>query len=200
MLPNRLAFAALAVACIGAAAGGGYFASRQRAAAAARRGLVAQPGRDARSRDRSRRSMRRQRGRQPRVRPPVSPADSATKALSSTSRNASARTIGPLPNPGAAVESPGRRRPALKPPSPCPRSITPGRAASQTRHPRFRLSGAALPTPPLPVDTPPPAPKPEERAAQETPRVPEPPQKTVRRACRPGRFGDRTAGRNVDHE
>jgi len=29
MLSNRLAFAALAVACIGAAAGGGYLASRQ---------------------------------------------------------------------------------------------------------------------------------------------------------------------------
>src|ERR1700682_614364 len=32
MLANRLAFAALAVACIGAAAGGGYLASRQSAA------------------------------------------------------------------------------------------------------------------------------------------------------------------------
>ncbi len=31
MLPNRLAFAALAIACIGAAAGGGYLASRQNA-------------------------------------------------------------------------------------------------------------------------------------------------------------------------
>src|SRR5262249_8156454 len=31
MLSNRLAFAALAVACIGAAAGGGYLASRQNA-------------------------------------------------------------------------------------------------------------------------------------------------------------------------
>ena len=29
MLSNRLAFAALAVACIGAAAGGGYLATRQ---------------------------------------------------------------------------------------------------------------------------------------------------------------------------
>ncbi len=32
MLANRLAFAALAVACIGAAAGGGYLASRQSSA------------------------------------------------------------------------------------------------------------------------------------------------------------------------
>src|SRR3954470_6270632 len=31
MLSNRLAFAALAIACIGAAAGGGYLASRQNA-------------------------------------------------------------------------------------------------------------------------------------------------------------------------
>src|SRR5262244_3796729 len=31
MLSNRLAFAALAVACIGAAAGGGYLATRQNA-------------------------------------------------------------------------------------------------------------------------------------------------------------------------
>jgi hypothetical protein len=29
MLSNRLAFAALAIACIGAAAGGGYLATRQ---------------------------------------------------------------------------------------------------------------------------------------------------------------------------
>src|SRR5437879_1189642 len=41
MLSNRLAFAALAVACIGAAAGGGYLASRHDAAPAVAQGARA---------------------------------------------------------------------------------------------------------------------------------------------------------------
>src|SRR5438874_3971246 len=156
MLSNRLAFAALAVACIGAAAGGGYLASRQNAVpvpAAAQ----AQPAT---------------------AEAPAPPA--AVKPVQETEATVAEAPARPAPPakqsakraeqaPRAAASTPAPSRTAAARQDPPPLASTwPSGAAAQP---------PAAPTPP-PAPEPPPAPRPDDRAGAETPRATEPPAKT----------------------
>lgn len=168
MLSNRLAFAALGVACIGAAAGGGYLATRQNtiptpasaeaqmtAPAAGRPAEAARPVQetegvvgDAASR------------------PAATTTPTAPKATLSatTPRRAEAQATVARDE---RSKTPGREQP------PALTSTWPSSAASQPP--------AAPPVPPATTDAAAPAPRADDRAdhvPQEPPRAPEPPQKT----------------------
>jgi len=171
MLSNRLAFAALAVACIGAAAGGGYLASRQNVVPAPASAEVAAPA------------------------PAPAPALTATAeqpapapAVQETEAVVGDRPqTAPVPAPKAAsgrsadaarIAPPAReRRPAA--PSPAPS----GTVARQDQPPPLTSSWPsstasqppAAAQPPLPAEAP--APHVEERTVSE-PAHTEPPQKT----------------------
>jgi hypothetical protein len=177
MLSNRLAFAALAVACIGAAAGGGYLASRQTAVPAAAQAATSVPQASI----------------------PSSPAASAgtpvqeTEAVVGESGGKTAsRTItssAPSPTSAKRVEPPSR---AATQPEPAAR--TRATTAPSPRHPeplpsldRTWPSGAAVnsapvstananapSTPPADAGSAPHA----DAVAQEAPRTAEIPQKT----------------------
>ena len=154
MLSNRLAFAALAVACIGAAAGGGYLASRQNAVpvpAAAQ----AQPAT---------------------AEAPAPPA--AVKPVQETEATVAEAPPRPAPPakqsakraeqaPRAAASTPAPSRTAAARQDPPPLASTwPSGAAAQP------------PAAPTPAPDPTPAPRPDDRAGAETTRAPEPPAKT----------------------
>jgi type IV secretory pathway VirB10-like protein len=151
MLSNRLAFAALAVACIGAAAGGGYLASRQNAVpvpAAAQ----AQPAA---------------------AEAPAPPP--AVKPVQETEATVAEAPAKPAPTP-PAKQSAKRAEQA-------PRAAASTRTAAARQDPPPLASswpsGAASqpPAPPSPPPAPDP-PRPDDHAAVETPRAPEPPAKT----------------------
>jgi type IV secretory pathway VirB10-like protein len=170
MLSNRLAFAALAIACVGAAAGGGYLASRQTAVPVPA-SAQAQPSAA--------------------VTPVPASASSAASGAISAAPAAPARAVqeteavvsnsapaSSAAKPGVAkrVEPPARsareNRPAatdarLEPAS-APASSWPSSAAAQPPYPFAPPS----------ADAPPAAPRQEERAAQEPARAPEPAQHT----------------------
>jgi hypothetical protein len=157
MFSNRLAFAALAVGCLAAAAGGGYLATRQN--------TVPTP---------------------------------ASAAAASTAADTASHTVpAPVQETEAVV---GDAHPAPAPPpetsAPAkPRTETP-RPADRSRNHAQRSAAAAVQPPPLdrtwpsgasaqPPQNPPapqvpslPPPVPDERAAQELPRAPEPPPRT----------------------
>ena len=149
MFSNRLAFAALAVACIAAAAGGGYLASRQSVTPSP---AAVQPA------------------------PAPAPAASAARPVQETEAVVAAAKTGSAlvaPKPAAPVtrraEAPARdaRTTARKEPPPALTSTWPNSATT-----------AAPPAPATPpVELPPPA-RVEERPAAEAPRPPETPQKT----------------------
>jgi hypothetical protein len=108
---------------------------------------------------------------------PASPANSATKAAASTTKRAG--PAGRLAaEPTAAAPQSGPVTTGAKAPEPLPPLDRPWPSGATSNTLQTLQGGAALPTPPS-VETPLPAPKPEERTAQEAPRVPEPPQKTI---------------------
>jgi type IV secretory pathway VirB10-like protein len=159
MLSNRLAFAALAIACIGAAAGGGYLASRQNAvptpaSAQVQSAPAATPA-------------------PPAVTPSAPPSQPVqeTEAVVADSTPRSGASKSPV---AKRVEPPSRVA-ASRDPRPAPRreastpplaSTWPSSAASQP------------PAPPQAADQQP-APRVEERQAVELPRAPEPPARTI---------------------
>jgi len=153
MLSNRLAFAALAIACIGAAAGGGYLASRQNAvpvpaAAQAQPALAEAPA------------------------PP-----SAVKPVQETEATVAEAPARPAPPPAKTSAKRAEQAPRAASTSAPPRTA----AARQDPPPLASTwpSGAATQPPaPPPAPEPPPAPRPDDRATAETPRAPEPPAKT----------------------
>ncbi len=182
-MPNRLAFVALAIACLGAAAGGGYLASRQNAVPAPASAQVqaplagtraipadaAAPSSAAATAERPSPAVQETEGviADTASRTPASAASSVSKAPVAKRVEPSARTV--APGPGHATRE---SRPVARQEQPPPlTSSWPSGAASQT---------PAAPSTPTPatVDNTTPTPHPEERAAQETPRAPEPPQKT----------------------
>jgi type IV secretory pathway VirB10-like protein len=169
MLSNRLAFAALAIACIGAAAGGGYLATRQNVvpapASAEMQAPVATPALTATAE---------QVPAAPQAvqeteavvgdRAPIAPAAPAPRAAAT--RNADA---------GRASPRPSERRP----PSPAPAPS--GTVARQDQPPPLTSSwpSSASSQPPAPSQPPLPAENPvAEERKQEPPREVEPPQKT----------------------
>jgi hypothetical protein len=167
MLSNRLAFAALGVACIGAAAGGGYLATRQNtiptpaSAEAQMTGPAAsRPVPEAARPVQETEGVVGDTASRPAA---AAPAPKATPATT-TARRAEAQA------PAARDErskAPGREQP------PALTSTWPSSAASQPP--------AAPPIPPATTDASAPAPRTDDRAdrgAQEPPRAPEPPQKT----------------------
>ena len=173
MLSNRLAFAALAVACIGAAAGGGYLATRQNVvpapasaemmapAAAPAPALTAEA-------------------------PPPAPAVQETEAVVGD-RPQSAPTPEATPAPKATASrkaEPERTAPRASNRRPAPARTPSDNVARQEQPPPLTSSWPssagsqppAAPQPPMPADTP--IAHPEERTVQEPPRPTEPPQKT----------------------
>jgi hypothetical protein len=187
MLSNRLAFAALAIACLGAAAGGGYLATRQN--------VVPSPA-----------SAQVQ---------PLPPETTATAPASPLTAEQPLSTAPLAPASGAVQETEaivGDRTPSTPAaPVPAPRTSNPRRSEAAARTGSVRdtqqpaasarpaatvarqeqpppltstwPSGAATqppvtPVPPVPIDNPAPTPNPDDRAVQEPPRVPEPPQRT----------------------
>jgi type IV secretory pathway VirB10-like protein len=181
MFSNRLAFAALAVACVGAAAGGGYVASRQNRMPSAQRAVGASA---------------------PASMPPSSgsPVQETEAVVNETSPTPAPPAVA-APAAKASGSSPKRVEPAspgvdrARPPAAAhpSRSAAVGAKASEPLPTLDRTwpsgasvntaqvpssGGAALPAPLPSVETPPPAPRPEEHTAQETPRAPDPPQKT----------------------
>ena len=166
MLSNRLAFAALGVACIGAAAGGGYLATRQNTIPTPA-SAEAQMTAPAASRP------------VPEATRPVQ----ETEAVVGDAASRPAAVTAPKAPPAATTakraeaqttvardersKAPGREQP------PTLTSTWPSSAASQPP--------AAPPVPPATTDAAAPAPRADDRAdrvAQEPPRAPEPPQNT----------------------
>jgi len=177
MLSNRLAFVALAIACIGAAAGGGYLASRQNtvpAPASAQAQMAPEATTSVTPLLPATASA------------PASPApvqetegvvgDTATRtpaAAASGSRTAAAVTPvtkrAEAPSRGAVRES---RPPSAARQDPAP-TLTSSWPSSAAQQPPATPPAAA----PVPPENPAQA-HPEERTVQDPPRAPEPPQKT----------------------
>lgn len=168
MLSNRLAFAALALACIGAAGAGGYLASRQNAVSAPVSAQVSRPAATATSAP----------GPQNAGSPPTATPVQETEAVVG---DTSARAAAPKSAPARRVEPPPARAAASRgarsttAPSEQPPPLTsswPSGAGSQPPT-----------TPSIPPQTTdatqaPQLPRAEDRQAEPT-RPPEPPQKTV---------------------
>jgi hypothetical protein len=159
MLSNRLAFIALAIACIGAAAGGGYLATRQNTVPAPM--AASSPA--------------------PAATTAAAPAPApGAKPVQETEAVTAEAPIPVAPSPKASAAKP------VAPPARVSTSSS-SRAASATvaRHeqvPAVSSGSAALqiPTPPAPVvvESAPASPRPDEHAAQEPVRPAEPPAHT----------------------
>lgn len=167
MLSNRLIFAALAVACIGAAAGGGYLATRQNAVPAPalaqeQPAPVAAPAMIAPTASAAAGTASSSAGLQ------AGASDAPVKAAQETAAvvpaPAAPKTIAPRPAEPAARVTPMRDRPAA------PRVV---------RQEQIPAPPSAAPQSPAPttaaIDSVPAAQKPEERAMPEPARAPEPP-------------------------
>jgi hypothetical protein len=162
MLSNRLAFMALAVACIAAAAGGGYLATRQNTVPAPM--AASTPA------------------------PPIATAAAPAAPAASAKLVQEAETVvaeAPMPVPAAPAPKASAAKPAASP----ARVSTPSsnRAATTTvaRYEQLPAipGGSAASQPPAPpapvaVESAPPSPRPDEHAAQEPVRPAEPPART----------------------
>ena len=169
MLSNRLAFAALALACIGAAAGGGYLATRQNTvpvpASAQVQTATAAPA------------------------PTAASAPAAQTAKPVEAAKAVRETEGVVGEIAPRTSVPAAKaNGAKKSESDARASVTHGRPAAATvarQEPVPALANSwpasaqqqPVPLAPAPVDTPS-TPRPEERTAQEPARAPEPPPHT----------------------
>jgi len=161
MLSNRLAFVALAIACIGAAAGGGYLATRQNTVPAPMAASALAPA----------------------LTTPAAPAVPAAASAKPVQETEAVATETPLP------AAPAPKASAAKPAAPPARVNSPSfnRAATATvaRHEQLPAipgsnAGSQPPAPPAPVavESAPASPRPDERAAQEPVRPAEPPART----------------------
>jgi hypothetical protein len=167
MLSNRLAFAALAIACIGAAAGGGYLATRQNTVptpasaqtTAATTPVAAQPA----------------------------------AAPVATPRDASAPPAKPVQETEAVIGDATHRAPAAAPKTSASKTVEPPARTASPRENRAAASPiahqepvaaiAVAPQPPAPpapaiVESAPLTPRTDERPAQEPVRPPDPPART----------------------
>jgi hypothetical protein len=152
MLSNRLAFAALAMACVGAAAGGGYLASRQN--------TVPTPASA--------------QGQAPAVATTASSlaATAGTSAVPAKAVQETEAVVSSTAAPAGSKTSVAKR---VDPPARGNKQAA--TIARQEQIPALPGSTAApLPYPfaPPPADNLPPAPRPDDRAVQEPPRAPEP--------------------------
>jgi len=176
MPSNRLAFAALAIACIGAAAGGGYLASKQNAVPAPAAAQVQAPLPEAPTPVTTATALpataTAERPSQAVQETESVVADTASRTPASTAGSVSRTTVAKRAEPPARTGATREGRPvARQEQPPALTSSWPSSAATQ--------APAAPPTPtPAAADNTTPAQRPEERAAQETPRASEPPQKT----------------------
>jgi hypothetical protein len=157
MLSNRLAFAALAVACIAAAAGGGYLASRQNAVPAPAAAQV-----------------------QPVTAPATTPAPAAPAALAERPVQETEAVVAepkaPVKSEAPKIATP-KRAEKTSPRSAATRQQPPPLASTWPSSAAGSPSPVAnAPAPTTPVE-PPAAPKPDEHVAQTPPPAPEPPQK-----------------------
>jgi type IV secretory pathway VirB10-like protein len=175
MLSNRLAFAALAVACIGAAAGGGYLATRQNVVPApASAEMVAPVAAPAPALT---------------AEQPATPAavQETEAVVGDRPQSAAAPTPAAPPAPKAPASrnvEPERTAPRVSDRRPTPSRAPSGTVARQDQPPPLTSSwpSSAASQPPAPAQPPLPAEAPiahpEERTVQEPPRPVEPPQKT----------------------
>jgi hypothetical protein len=167
MLSNRLAFVALAIACIGAAAGGGYLATRQNVvpapASAEMQAPAAAPALAATEQVPAAPQAVQETEAVVGDRAPIAPPAPAPRAA--TTRNADA---------GRTPPRPSERRPAPAPSGTVARQDQPPPLTSSWPSSASSQPPAAS-QPPLPAENP--VAQPEERA-QEPPREIEPPQKT----------------------
>jgi hypothetical protein len=167
MLSNRVAFAALGMACIGAAAGGGYLATRQNTIptpASAETQVTAPVA--SRPVQEATRPVQETEG-------VVGDTASRPPAMVTATKGAPAATTAKRAEPQATVARNVRSAAPRGEQPPALTSTWPSSAASQTP--------VAPPTPPATTDAAAPAPRPDDRAdrvAQEPARAPEPPQKT----------------------
>ena len=172
MLSNRLAFVALAIACIGAAAGGGYLATRQNVVPSPMSAEM-QPLSPAPSAASSA------------AEPSATPTAPAPQAVQETEAAVGDRTPSTPASPAPSRTSSARREEAradasrgARQPAPSPRSAA--TVARQEQPPpltsTWPSSAAtqppAAPAPPMPAEAPAPS-RPDDRAVQETPREPE---------------------------
>ena len=157
MLSNRLAFAALAIACIGAAAGGGYLATRQNTVPTPASAQVQAPAAT--------------------PAPAAAPTPAVQAAATPTAVAKPVQKTEAVVNIAAPKTSVAKR---IEPPARAAarnESRPAARVARQEQTPAIPASSAAQP-PAVPVaDTLPPAARPEERV-QEPARAPEPPPHT----------------------
>jgi len=162
MLSNRLAFAALAVACIGAAAGGGYLATRQNTVPTP---MSAQG--------------------QPAVAPGAAPAGAPQTATAASAKPVQ-ETEGVV---GDASPRSAAKNTSVKPADTQPRAAAaapranhPAPAVVAHQEPVATLPSVATPQSPVPAVPAPvepaPAPRVDDRTAQEPVRAPEPPAHT----------------------
>jgi hypothetical protein len=164
MLSNRFAFAALGVACIGAAAGGGYIATRQNSvptpAAAQSREAAAAPATPATP-------SRPVQETEAVVPDAAARPASAAPAMKTATPAPAAKRVEPVAHPAAARATRTVARQEAAAPL---QGGWPGNPSAQQ---------PPAPVAPPPADLPPPAPRDDraDRAAQEPPRAPEPPQK-----------------------
>src|SRR4051794_13918595 len=169
MLSNRLAFAALVIACIGAAAGGGYLATRQNTIPAAASAQVQTP---AQAPEPSTAAGSGAAVIAPTAAAPANAVKETEGVIGDASPRTATVTKPAAPRPAEAPtahERPAAKATAVrKDPPPTLTSSWPASANSQP---------PAAPAPPA-VENPAPAPKPEEHAAQEPARAPEPPART----------------------
>jgi hypothetical protein len=161
MLSNRLAFAALAIACIAAAAGGGYFATRQNtvptpASAQAQQAPVAEPAAAPAA-----------------ATAPAVVTRSETAASAKTVRDAEGVDRETPSRPASAAKASTARQTEIPSRVSAERNSRPA-AATMARHepaasPVASNNSASQPPAPAPavVESAPPAPRPEERATQE---------------------------------
>lgn len=172
MLSNRVAFAALAIACIGAAAGGGYLASRQNTVPtpASAQGQAPAFATSAPS-------------------PAATPAVAASESMPAVPARAVQETEAVVGRPAAPKPAPAPKSSVAKrvaPPAPASaaQANRDATVARQEQTPALASSwpsSAASPAPAAPTAAPadnPPAPRPEERAAPEPARAPDPPSHT----------------------
>jgi hypothetical protein len=169
MFSNRLAFGALGVACIAAAAGGGYLASRQNTvpaplAATSGPAPAASPDRPAPAVQETEAVVG-----DTKAAAPEPQASATSPKPASTAKRAE-----PAPKPAARNAPPGASARTNRPAA----NNTPGTLASSW--PSSQNGQTSTPSASAPVDTTNPAhpADSQERAAQEPPRAPEPPQKT----------------------
>ena len=155
MVSNRLAFGAVAIACIAAAGGGGYLATRQN--------TVPTPASAA-------------------VSTPAPAAAAAPAAVADRPVQETEAVVGDLPKPAAQVDMPepqaAHTKPAREPRSKADSPRTPpasksARAVAQEPPPLDRSWPTAVSGQPTPPQPPPPP-----DVAPEPPRAPEPPQKS----------------------